>query len=219
MSRQGDQRARLLHLKEVTTARGEIMSALRERFVRLAARHEEGTAPVAVSAFNLFPTPVELARRMVALLDVLPFQRVLEPSAGTGRLLSAITEACGPLAPEVTACESSRELAGELFHAFPAVLLKVGDFLTRTAQDLGGPFDRIIMNPPFSHGADARHILHALGMLADGGLLVALCYHGQAFRKYLQPLATTWDLLPPGTFRSEGTSADVVLLTFRKDRT
>ena len=67
---------RLLSLWERNGLRGEQMAAKRERFARLAARHEEGTAPVAVSAFNLFPTPAPLAERMVALAGIAPCHRV-----------------------------------------------------------------------------------------------------------------------------------------------
>ena len=56
----------------------------------LARRHEEGTAPKAVSAWQLFPTPPEIAAQMVTLAGIEPGHRVLEPSAGTGRLLDAI---------------------------------------------------------------------------------------------------------------------------------
>ena len=56
--------------------------------------HEMGKAAVAgvqvVIAPQLFPTPPELADRMVALADIRPGQQVLEPSAGnpgTGHLV------------------------------------------------------------------------------------------------------------------------------------
>jgi len=45
---------------------------------------------VIVAVPQLFPTPPELADRMVALADIRPGQRVLEPSAGTGRIIDAI---------------------------------------------------------------------------------------------------------------------------------
>ena len=45
---------------------------------------------VIVAVPQLFPTPPELVDRMVALADIRPGQRVLEPSAGTGRIIDAI---------------------------------------------------------------------------------------------------------------------------------
>lgn len=45
------------------------------------------------TAPQLFPTPADLAARMVELADIQPDQKVLEPSAGTGVLCKATTEA------------------------------------------------------------------------------------------------------------------------------
>ena len=59
---------RLRHLQEVTEAHGEEMAARRERFARLA---DPSSAPRAVSAFNLFQTPPELAERLAEKRDFL----------------------------------------------------------------------------------------------------------------------------------------------------
>lgn len=208
MTRTNDARLRLLSLKERNALNGERMAAKRQRFDAIANRHTNGTAPVAVSGWNLFPTPPEIARRMVELGDVHDGDTVLEPSAGTGRILDQL-----PVWARATAVEILPALQQHLFAAYPRVTLKTGDFLARTLADLGGPFDRVIMNPPFQRGADVKHILHARDMLAPGGLLVALCYDGVTQRKRLQPLAASWEPLPARSFRSEGTGAGVVLLT------
>ena len=62
---------------------------------------------------------------------------------------------------------------------------------------------------------DVHHIKHAAKFLTDGGLLVALCANGPRQREALLPIAETWEELPAGSFRSEGTSVDVALLTIR----
>ena len=46
-----------------------------------------------VSAPQLFPTPTELAARMVELAEIEDGQQVLEPSAGTGAIVDAIRSA------------------------------------------------------------------------------------------------------------------------------
>jgi hypothetical protein len=97
-----------------------------------------------------------------------------------------------------------------------AVSIYSGDFLQLSAYDLGGPFDAIVMNPPFERGRDVKHIRHAAGMLAPGGVLVGLCYHGATQERELRPEVDTWDMLPEGSFRSEGTGAGVVMVTIRK---
>jgi hypothetical protein len=60
----------------------------------------QGVQVVAVP--QLFPTPAELAARMVAIAGLASGSRVLEPSAGTGVLVRAIRERAGSL---VTAVE------------------------------------------------------------------------------------------------------------------
>jgi 16S rRNA G1207 methylase RsmC len=70
-----------------------------------------------------------------------------------------------------------------------------------------------MMNPPFRRGLDVQHILHARRFLKPGGLLISLCYGGIVQARGLRPIATTWEVLPSGSFKSEGTTAETVLLT------
>jgi len=58
-----------------------------------AMRNSLRTGVQIVAAPQLFPTPVTLAARMVKLADIQPEQEVLEPSAGTGVICKAITDA------------------------------------------------------------------------------------------------------------------------------
>jgi 16S rRNA G1207 methylase RsmC len=94
--------------------------------------------------------------------------------------------------------------------------LKQRDFLTCWGDDLGGPFQAVLMNPPFKQGLDIKHIFHAYEMLAPGGLLVGLCYDGARQGMTLRPLVDSWEQLPANTFKAEGTRAGVVLITWRK---
>lgn len=170
---------------------------------------KQGVAVQVVNAPQLFPTPPDLARRMVALAGVEPGERVLEPSAGTGRLLDALPGGC-----EVVAVELNGTLAGHLHRADRRVLGM--DFMECTAELLGGQFDVVLMNPPFAKAADIAHIQHALRMLKHGGRLVAICAGGprqaQALRPTVESLGGTWEPLPAGTFKDEGTGVHSVLL-------
>lgn len=214
----GDSRSvgklRLARLGEVTEAADERLADLRPRFDRL--RRDE-SAPRVVSAFNLFQTPEPLAGRLaeLAALDQLTTAgRVLEPSAGLGRLYRAVRR-FAPSAP-VVLVDNAPECCGELYRATtgdPAASLVQADFLDCTAERLGGRFDRVVMNPPFKQGRDIRHILHAAALLAPGGLLVALCADGPRQNAKLRPHATTWQTLPPASFASEGTRVATALLT------
>lgn len=199
--------ARLQSLQIDTILAGAQLDAMRPRFDRMAQRHENGTAPRAVSAFQLFQTPQEIARRLVAAAAVLPGMRVLEPSAGLGRLLYALPRC------EVTAVELAPNIAAELYRQeLEGVTLLQRDFLQCHPGELGR-FDRVVMNPPFHMRADIRHILHARQFLKPGGKLAALCFDTSHRCDALRPLASTWEELPPGVFAKEGTHVATVLLT------
>jgi predicted RNA methylase len=202
------------HLHALRMANDETgyrMDDMRPRFVQLAARHENGTAPRAVSAFQLFQTPPALAARLVAALNPTRSDRVLEPSAGLGRILDAIAKTP---AWDVTAVEIAANLAGELYRQErPEVRIVQRDFLACTVADLG-TFDAIAMNPPFHMRADIQHILHALTFLKPGGKLAALCMDTRHRAEALRPLAHSWEVIPAGTFNKEGTSVGTVLATF-----
>ncbi len=177
-----------------------------------------------VSAPQLFPTPIELAKRMVKLANVKPGERVLEPSAGTGNLLDPVRDAftgmdCG----KIVAVEINHSLASNLRQKRDKTLyanddnfkIVQADFL-KCNGDLG-TFDRIVMNPPFENGSDIKHIQHAISFLKPGGRLVALCANGPRQREKLVPLASEWEDLPQGTFASQGTGVNVALLVIDKE--
>lgn len=199
---------RLRHLQEATEAKAEEMDAERARFDRLAG---DESRPRVVSAFNLFQTPEPLAARLAGLFD--RFGRTLEPSAGLGRLYRAV-RAVDPACP-VVLVDSSPECCGELYRATERdanARLVSGDFLTMDAARLGGPFDSIIMNPPFKMGSDVRHVLHARALLAPGGRLVAIVANGPRRRQQLEPLAATWIDLPSNSFQDQGTRVETAII-------
>lgn len=196
---------RLRHLQEHTEAHAEDMADERERFARLQS---DESKPRAVSAFNLFQTPEPIADLMAARLG--QRSRVLEPSAGLGRLYRALRHRSD--CPCVLV-EQSPDCFAELYRQTErdaAAQIIPGDFL---AVEGLGTFDGILMNPPFKRGRDIAHIRHAATLLDRGGRLVALCYDGVRQNRDLRPICTTWEPLPAGSFVESGTRAGVVLLT------
>jgi phospholipid N-methyltransferase len=183
----------------------------RGRFNTIRNRHDNGTAPVAVSAYQLFQTPADLAGRMVALADPMTGLSWLEPSAGLGRILRPIL-ATSPAS--VTACEVSPDLSGQLYGQFPGVVLWQGDFLSREPVPV---FDRVAMNPPFHMRADIAHIRHALKFLKPGGVLVALCMATRHRAEAFQAMANHWELLPGSTFAAVMTKVETYLLTITRE--
>ena len=162
-----------------------------------------------VSAPQLFPTPAEIARQVIELARLEGGERVLEPSAGTGSLLDAIS-ASGVLC-ETTAVEINHTLAEQLRARRPAPhFVECRNFLSLNGEL--GLFDRIVMNPPFENGSDIKHIRHALGKLKGGGRLVAVCANGPRQQEALKPIATDWIDLPAGSFKEQGTSVNTAIV-------
>jgi phospholipid N-methyltransferase len=163
-----------------------------------------------VSAPQLFPTPRDVADRLVALADLDPGLRVLEPSAGTGRLLDAIATTASV---ELVAVEIANLLCRRI-NTHPAVSRVVeADFLTLDAEALGGPFDRIVMNPPFTRGQGVAHVEHARRLLKPGGRLAAIL-PGDPARYTDLPDVEHVEALPDGSFKESGTNvcASIVLI-------
>lgn len=171
-----------------------------------------------VSAHQLFPTPIDIAERMADLAEIQPGDRVLEPSAGTGRLIGAMGGRMFGHNPErggVVAIEINHSLVSLLESQFPLTEVKCTDFLECNG-DLG-KFDAVIMNPPFENAVDIKHIKHAITMLKPGGRLVAICANGPRQNEQLRPLVESmggeWEVLPAGTFIESGTGVNTVLLS------
>lgn len=199
---------RLHTLRMENDAAGMAFDEMRPRFDRLANRVENGTAPRAVSAFNLFQTPAPIAAQLVALLGLQRYERVLEPSAGLGRILDALEQQNEPL--RTTAVEVAPQLCQELYRQQRGCKLIQRDFLSVEPEETG-LFDAVAMNPPFHLRADIRHIRHALTFLRPGGRLAALCLNTHHRAEAFKSSASEWIELPESTFAAEDTRVPTVL--------
>ncbi|MFV8750363.1 methyltransferase [Nannocystaceae bacterium ST9] len=162
-----------------------------------------------------FPTPRSLAERMVDLAAIEPGMRVLEPSAGSGSLAAVIRDEHPDARLDVLEIHATlRELLDA--QGFDVV---GGDFLDY--EPAGVRYDRILMNPPFEKRQDARHLAHALRLLAPGGRLVAIAAGGfgvrtdretAALRGEIERLGGSIESIPAGAFRESGTDVATVLI-------
>lgn len=161
----------------------------------------------ALEILQLRPTPQPLAARLIAAADIGPDDSVLEPSAGSGALVSEIRRNNSIAA--ITAVEVEHFLSSALRARHPDVSLVEGDFLSLRPEGLG-PFSRVVMHPPCGGGHDVAHVLQALRFLAPGGRLVALCEDGQRQRAVLRAIALgsggSWEPLGPGEVLHAGPS-------------
>lgn len=152
-------------------------------------------------AFQFYPTPESVAKAAVELAEIGDGHTCLEPSAGTGALVSHMPA-------DRTRCIEVSQLRCNVLSA-KGLDVTQADFL-EWAGVTYDRFDRIVMNPPFDQGRWKAHLEAAAGLLTSDGRLVAV----------LPVSAKGKDLLPglkcsyPRTFDNEfaGTSVSVAIL-------
>ncbi len=137
-----------------------------------------------MSGVDQYFTCEKVAERMVSWAEIRRGCRVLEPSAGSGTIVRAI-----PKNATVTAIEIDADLAtplSELKRKRPGLDVVCQDFLKyRPSRDA---HDVAIMNPPYSDGADGKHVAHALQFaprvvcLVRANFLWGLGRYNQVFR-------------------------------------
>ncbi len=195
-------------------------------FGRMKSAIREGTPVQVVSAPQLFPTPPELAARVVREAAIDPTHAILEPSAGTGRLLDAINLAAPVDQPwdgsGTTVVEISLALAESIRRKYANVDVRCSDFLALNGEL--GTFDRIVMNPPFANDQDIAHVRHAWEHLKPGGRLVSIMSSGftfgetkarREFRQFVDEHGT-YEVLPDGSFANSGTNVRAVMVVLDK---
>lgn len=185
------------------------------------------STPEAENGF--YPTPAPLILRMLEKVDWHYVSSILEPSAGKGDLaiqaakktytyrrdygehnLSKVDLDCVEIDPNLRAILKDKDL--RVVH---------DDFLTfRTAKR----YSLIIMNPPFEDGA--RHLIKALSLLADDGLVVCLLNAETIRNPYTNDRRKLLELLGgnavveyiPDAFRTgeRKTDVEIAMITYRK---
>ncbi|HCJ7433590.1 TPA: PLxRFG domain-containing protein [Citrobacter freundii] len=171
------------------------------------------------NAFNdFFPTPESRADWIASEADIHPGMDVLEPSAGNGVLAEAARKAGG----NVDVVELEQQLRDILKEKGFNVV--GSDFDEFTPDKL---YDRVLMNPPFSHDLDIKHVQKAFEHMKPGGKLVAIVStmagersnkRNQAFREWLDELGAREEKLPEGMFKESMNPTNVAtkLLTLTK---
>jgi predicted RNA methylase len=164
--------------------------------------------------FDFFPTPPVVVERLLALANIQPGMRVLEPSAGTG----AIAFACAAAGAQVDCYEIAQSNCEAIGADQRLHWVRHADFLNQAPEPI---YDRVVMNPPFSRQADIKHVTHALGFLKPEGLLVSVMSAGvsfrdnrltQEFRDLIRRRGGDIEALPDGSFKSSGTMVRTVIV-------
>lgn len=134
--------------------------------MRIRGRVDLDVIPRGRKDLSQWHSRAAFAGRVVDFSRVARGSRVLEPSAGIGRLVTMLSRSCAVTAIEIDArliaylralCRgSARDI--EIVHA---------DFLEwaqREGIEGGRRFDVAVMNPPFENDQDAAHVLAALAL-------------------------------------------------------
>jgi protein-L-isoaspartate O-methyltransferase len=164
---------------------------------------------------GFFPTPAELARRVVEEAGIEEGDRVLEPGAGIGSLALAAKEN-GAI---VDCIEIRSELVDIL--ALKGFSVRRADFLALEPEPV---YDRVILNPPFEKGIETAHIWRAFDWLRPGGRLVAIASNAvtfrttepyKSFRDWLEEVGASIEPLPERSFVTafRPTAVATVLIT------
>ncbi len=164
--------------------------------------------------FQFFETPQNIVSRLIELAEVRIGHACLEPSAGRGNIAEALSGfagigkvMCVELDPE-----NVKTLIGKGFSVHE------GDFLQYETKWV---YDRIVMNPPFIRQQDIAHVLKALSLLKDNGILVSVMSAGIMFRQdkrtrnfWRRVAEQTSEIieLSPGAFKVYGTMVNAAIL-------
>lgn len=152
---------------------------------------------------QFYPTPESVAALSVELAQIGPEHTCLEPSAGQGGLADMMPSTR-------TICVEISDLHCQILKAKGYATVQA-DFLKFTSDN---PFDRIVMNPPFSEGRWHAHLQHAASMLAADGRLVAILPASAKGKPVLEGFDLQWSAIMENQFA--GTSVDVVILAAQR---
>ena len=168
---------------------------------------------------GFYPTPTPVIDQMIEWAELGRYHSLLEPSAGSGAILKEVQG----IVARTYYCEIVPVLRN-LIEAQNLTGICIGeDFLAYTPKKVR--FNRILMNPPFERGQDMAHVLHAYGMLEEGGRLVAIMSPGAFFRsdkqatdfqEWFKNVDGVKEDLPEGSFKESGTGVSSCMVVIDK---
>lgn len=166
--------------------------------------------------FQYYPTPKELAEKLVELADIQADDFVLEPSAWQWAILEEF--------PKYSYCFAN-ELNGDnyeiLIERFWQTKLHItcSDFMDMWTDI---KFNKIIANPPFSKNQDVKHILHMYDLLEEWWRLVSIAsnmiqHKTTNLHKQLMDLNPKFIPVEEWAFKNSWTMVSSVIVVIDKD--
>ena len=113
---------------------------------------------------DFYATPVDVVENLLNFINLDSVEKILEPSAGNGNILKAISNKTNA---EITSVEIREEEYGGLKELSDIVI--IDDFIN---YDFDDKYDLIIGNPPYSNAID--FVEKSLFLLSENGRLIFL---------------------------------------------
>lgn len=165
--------------------------------------------------FAVFETSEKVAKELVSLVNPRPGDKGLEPSCGSGRVVRALLAAG---VQDIRCYDIRKEACAAVEKLGEQVVATEHDFLEVEPDPI---YDIVVMNPPFTRGADLEHVAHAFKFLKKGGRLAAITLA----RKEEKVIAALGDTcggfiaitpLPELSFEEEGTRVSTQIVYAEK---
>lgn len=160
--------------------------------------------------FQFFPTPQDLAKKVVEMAGIQPGEKCLEPSAGRGGIAQFMPGCdCIELNPDNAAWLKE--------HGFNVIH---DDFMTFKPSK---QYDVIVMNPPFNKGQAVAHVTKAVKIasrcvvaITDAGILYRTDKATVAFRELVKSYGGKIEPIEAGSFKESGTMVNTCLIVVMK---
>jgi len=169
--------------------------------------------------FQFFATPNVVADHLVELADIHDDHAILEPSAGQGAIIKAISK---KHPDKKVDCFELMPVNRTILEKMATANVIGSDFLLETCTN---KYDRIIANPPFAKNADINHILKMWECINSNGKIITIaskhwkhCNNKKetAFREWLAGKCVHEHEIKEGEFKESGTMVGAEILVIYK---
>jgi predicted RNA methylase len=198
--------------RKLYVAVNKVLTAIKGKWNRSARAHIFADSPAEIidnilltgeytdekKEFQFFETPRELATRLVEMAEIKNGERVLEPSAGRGRIAE--------LMPECQCIELNKD--NEKF-----LVANGFDVVGNNFMNHDGEYDVVVANPPFTKQQDIDHVNKMMDLAKRRVVSVmsaSVMFRDNKktvdFRNRVEGLGGTFEMLPEKIFAESGTN-------------
>jgi phospholipid N-methyltransferase len=169
--------------------------------------------------YQFFETPDDLADELVTLAEIESQHKILEPSAGQGAIVKAITR----ILPNTTVDCYELMPTNQIFLRKIANVNFIGDDFLQSDESI--KYDRIVANPPFSKNQDIDHVKKMYNLLNQNGRMVVITSthwftstnkKETEFKNWLKEIEAERIEIVKGRFKESGTMVGTFILVIDK---